>query len=261
VPLRVVCALLTVFSKQHMFTEALHDRATGTGRGVRIAIIDSGVHEGHPHVPGVAGGIGIDDDGGMSGDFVDHLGHGTAVTAAISEKAPDARLYAVRIFGSSLATNITSLVAAIDWAIRHRMHLINLSLGSSQPRHEEALRDAVEHATAAGVLIVAARDEDGMRWFPGSLPGVVSVRADASCPRDGFRIEREPDALVFCASPFPRPTPGLTVERRLTGSGFAVANMTGFVARTLEPDHARYTLADAIRALTCAPSSAREVYR
>ena len=141
------------------------------------------------------------------------------------------------------------------------MHLVNLSLGTTQPRHEDALREAVDRATAAGVLIVAARDEGGTRWFPGSLPGVVSVRADAACPRDSFRIEREPDALVFCASPYPRPIPGVPPERNLNGIGFAVANMTGFVARTLEPDHARYTLTDAVRALTCGRSHAREIYR
>jgi len=244
-----------------MFTEALQDRMPGTGRGIRVAIVDSGVVAGHPHLGSVAGGIGIDDEGAMSGDFADHLGHGTAVTAAISEKAPEARLYAVRVFGSSLATNIKSIVAAIDWAVRHRMHLINLSLGTSQPRHEQALREAVDHATSAGVLIVAARDEGETRSFPGSLPGVVSVRADGSCPHDSFLIQRQPDALIFRASPYSHPSGALPPTSGVQGSAFAVANMTGFIARVLEPNHARYTLADAVRALSAATSNASEAYR
>jgi subtilisin family serine protease len=58
---------------------------------VRIAIIDSGVHASHPHVNGVAGGIAITPDGREDPDYTDRLGHGTAVTAVIREKAPGRR--------------------------------------------------------------------------------------------------------------------------------------------------------------------------
>src|SRR5688572_3372383 len=64
-----------------------------TGRGVRIAVIDSGVFAAHPHVGGIAGGVSIALDGTEDSDFVDRLGHGTAVTAAIKEKAADAEIY------------------------------------------------------------------------------------------------------------------------------------------------------------------------
>jgi subtilisin family serine protease len=224
--------------------------AAWAGRGVRVAVIDSGVHAKHPHVESVAGGVGIGEDGSFSSDFVDRLGHGTAVAAAIREKAPGASLYAVRVFGASLVTSVTTLLAAIDWAVTSRMHIVNLSLGTSEGQHEPAFRAAVDRATAAGVLIVAARDDQGIRWFPGSLPGVVSVRADADCPRDAFRVDREPNAVVFRASPFPRPIPHMPQEQNLNGISFAVANITGFLARRLEPNHARYTLAEALRVLT-----------
>ncbi|MBI3490713.1 MAG: S8 family serine peptidase, partial [Acidobacteria bacterium] len=115
-----------------------------TGRGVRVAVIDSGVHAAHPHVGSVAGGVAIDDDGREHEDYVDRLGHGTAVAAAIKEKAPDAELYAVKVFDRSLSTNIATLVAAIDWSARHGMHLVNLSLGTARAEHERVLRDAVE---------------------------------------------------------------------------------------------------------------------
>jgi hypothetical protein len=224
--------------------------AAWAGRGVRVAVIDSGVHAGHPHVESIAGGVGIGEDGSFSSDFVDRLGHGTAVAAAIREKAPGASLYAVRVFGASLVTSITTLLAAIDWAVASRMHIVNLSLGTSEGQHEPALRAAVDRATAAGVLIVAARDDEGTRWFPGSLPGVISVRADVDCPRDTFRVDREPNAVVFRASPLPRPMPQAAEERTANGISFAVANITGFLAGRLEPNHARYTLAEALRVLT-----------
>jgi subtilisin family serine protease len=95
---------------------------------VRVAIIDSGVHAAHPHVNGVAGGIGIGYD-----DYLDRLGHGTCVTAVIREKAPEAELYAVKIFDRKLAATIDKLVAGLRWAIERRMDLVNLSLGTANP--------------------------------------------------------------------------------------------------------------------------------
>ena len=101
---------------------------------MRIAVIDSGIHAAHPHVGGVAGGVRIAADGTESADFVDMLGHGTAVAAVIREKAPEAELYAVKIFDRKLATDALTLAHAIRWCAAHRMRWINLSLGTSQSR-------------------------------------------------------------------------------------------------------------------------------
>lgn len=225
------------------------DAGGHAGRGVRVAVIDSGVFADHPHVGGVAGGVSVGEDGSLGDDFVDRLGHGTAVAGAIREKAPLVELYAVRIFDRSLVTSAPTLLAALRWAIRSGMHVINLSLGTANPRHEDALRAVVEEAAAAGAVIVAARDEGDVRWWPGCLPGVVSVRADAACPRETFEIEPELPGAVYRTSPYPRPIPGVPPERNLNGVSFAVANMTGFLARALPVDPARCSLADAILAL------------
>ena len=74
-----------------------------SGKGVRIAVIDSGVYAAHPHVGAVAGGVGIREDGTVVDDYVDGLGHGTAVTAAIREKAPNADIFAIKVFWHTLA--------------------------------------------------------------------------------------------------------------------------------------------------------------
>ena len=81
---------------------------------VTVAIVDSGVHTPHPHLPEVAGGIALLPDGSASDDFVDRLGHGTATAAAIHEKAPDAELFAVKVFERELATTVSTLVRAIS---------------------------------------------------------------------------------------------------------------------------------------------------
>jgi hypothetical protein len=66
--------------------------------------------------------------------------------------------------------------------------------------------------------------------MPGSLPGIIGVLPDPDCPRDVFRYH---DGM-FHASPYPRPIPGVPVDRNLQGISFAVANMTGLIAGVLK---------------------------
>jgi len=201
--------------------------------GVRVGVIDSGVHASHPHVNGVAGGVGIASDGREEADYVDRLGHGTAVTAVIREKAPAAEIFAVKIFFDTLATRIEPLVCAIDWCLRNRMDVINLSLGTENAAHEAVLRAAVDRVTAAGAVLVAAYQDGGVRWLPGSLPGAVPVLVDWECPRHEYRkTQLEDGRLVYRASGYPRPIPGVPPERNLKGISFAVANVTGLLARS-----------------------------
>ena len=100
------------------------------GRGVSIAVIDSGVNAEHPHMGRVVGGTRIDLAGDVSAGYVDRIGHGTAVFAAIHEKSPGAELYAVRVFEDRLRTRVRALVAAIDWAAERRVRVVNLSLST-----------------------------------------------------------------------------------------------------------------------------------
>jgi hypothetical protein len=194
---------------------------------MRVAVIDSGVHASHPHVNGVAGGIAILPDGSESSDYTDRLGHGTAVTAVIREKAPDAEVFAVKIFHDSLATRIGPLLRALEWSVRNKMDLINLSLGTSNSEHEAALREAVRQSCQ----IVAAGEDAGVRWLPGAIEGVLAVELDWDCPRDEYRTRTAADGrVVYRASGYPRPIPGVSPERNLKGLSFAVANVTGLLA-------------------------------
>jgi subtilisin family serine protease len=208
-----------------------------TGRGVTVAVIDSGVCAGHPHVNGVAGGVSIAANGIVTENFVDRIGHGTAVTAAIKEKAPDAEIYSVKVFDRSLSTNVTTLIHALRWTAAAGIRLVNLSLGTSNAAHRAALAAAVLEVRRRGVIVVSARDDAGVEWLPGSLSGVVPVQVDWDCPRDTFRVVDTPVGVVFRASGFPREIPSVPPHANLHGVSFAVANMSGFVARCLE--HAR----------------------
>lgn len=216
-------------------TFRVDDLRPATGRGVRIIVVDSGVHAAHPHVGGVTGGVEVSAAGVLGDDYVDRLGHGTAVTAAIREKAPAAELWVARVFDRRLDTTADALVAAIEWAVGRRADLVNLSLGTANPLHADRLEAVVAAAAVAGVRVVGAGPQDGVRWLPGSLPGAIEVTLDWTLPRDACVVTpREGQPPAVRASGYPRPIPGVTPERNLKGVSFAVANATGLLALMLE---------------------------
>src|SRR5262249_24331184 len=171
-----------------------------TGRGVRIAVTDSGLHAAHPHIlqprpssnlpdprnlpdlPGAAApivqGIAIREDGSLDEDFLDRVGHGTAITAAIREKVPDAQILPIKIFWQRLTTGVSTLIRALDESCALGAAVINLSLGTREFNHRPQMEAAVHRAVESGALVVAAVEEDGGRWLPGSIEGTVPVRLD-----------------------------------------------------------------------------------
>ncbi|MFT3968651.1 MAG: S8 family serine peptidase, partial [Sphingobium sp.] len=145
------------------FMAAARPFAGRTGAGIRVAVIDSGVHPGHPHIDAgrIAPGVMILPNGAIvaePGATLDRLGHGTAVTAALQEKAPGATCIPVRVFRDSLKASAIALVAAIRWAIENGAGIVNLSLGSVNPAHQTAFGAVARQAREAGVLLVAARE-------------------------------------------------------------------------------------------------------
>jgi subtilisin family serine protease len=206
-----------------------------TGRGVRVAVIDSGVNPRHPHISGVAGGVAIlNAEEIEENSFLDMLGHGTAVMAAIQEKAPEAEYFAVKLFCDSLRTTTPALIKAMEWALAKEVDVINLSLGTLNFLYESSFRTLVESAAARGTILVSAREANGQACLPGSLPGVIGVSLDWDCPRTRYRCKEVASGPVYYASGYPRSLPGMPRERNLHGISFAVANMAGFVVRARE---------------------------
>jgi subtilisin family serine protease len=201
---------------------------------VTVAVLDSGIHSGHPHVGEIRRGINF--AGSLEpSEWVDRIGHGTAVAAAIREKSPGAELVAVRVFDRQLATNVEVLAEAIAWSADDGAQLINLSLGTANYANADRLARAVAHAALRGAIVISARESNEVEWLPGSLAGVVGVVADSTLERDVLDVmHRDGGTSVFAASPYPRPIPGVPRERNLSGVSFAVANVTGFLARAVE---------------------------
>jgi hypothetical protein len=204
-----------------------------TGKGLRIAVIDSGVNLNHAHIVARTHPVILPtQDPDETAE--DKLGHGTAVMAAVQQKAPDAEYFAIKLFGPTLRTSTARLLDALEWAIGRGMDIINLSLGTPNLDYRPHFEAMLARAARAGTIIVSARTAGQQLSLPGSLDGVISVEADPTLDRESYRPHPAGESNVFWASGFPRPLPGMPQERNLQGISFAVANMTGFVARAVE---------------------------
>ncbi len=217
-----------------------------SGKGVRIAVIDSGVFPGHDHIDAtrLLPGIAILTDGTVEATpdaAIDRLGHGTAVTAAIQQQAPGALCLPIRVFREGLRTSAAALIAAIRHATERRVDLINLSLGSVNAAHRDAFAAVAAEANEAGVTLVAAREADGTPCYPGMLEDVIGVALDWDCPTGHYRCEMQEERPILFAPGYPRAIPGVPQRRNLHGISFAVARMTGFAALACEQETATAT--------------------
>ena len=197
---------------------------------IRIGIVDSGVYVDHPHVGGIAGGVTVEAEACTEG-FLDCLGHGTAIASLIHALAPDAALWAVRVFDRGLATSMRRVVRAIDWCIENDIHIVNLSLGTVNSDHGPALAAAVERIRVAGAALVSAFEINGQPMLPGCMPGVIGVIADPDCPRGEYHTIARNGKSIFSASPYPLEIPGVRREHNLNGVSFAVAHISAYLAQ------------------------------
>ncbi|MEU1754724.1 type VII secretion-associated serine protease mycosin [Micromonospora matsumotoense] len=161
---------------------------TSTGRGVTVAVIDSGVDGAHPDLAGqVLPGVDLVSPAG--GDEPDPVGHGTTVASLIAGRgddrrgvvglAPDARILPVRVLDDENRYDDAMIVAkGVRWAVDNGARVINLSLGGSGD--SPALAAALDYAFARDVVVVActgnvATSTTSKVWYPAREPGVIAV--------------------------------------------------------------------------------------
>lgn len=157
-----------------------------TGKGVKVAVIDTGVDSTHPDIaPNYAGGYNAVEPGT---DQTDEHGHGTHVAGTVAGAAnkmgvvgvaPEASLYGVKVLDKDGGGTTDIVVGGIAWAVENGMQVVNMSLGGPS---SSALRKAVQKAYAAGVTIVAAagNDPEAPVSAPASYPETIAVSASTS---------------------------------------------------------------------------------
>src|SRR5260221_9301717 len=128
-----------------------------TGRGVRVAVVDSGIDTEHPDLKGkvkasveaVAEDGKIDFRPSTSGD---QAGHGTACAGIIASVAPEAELYSVKVLGPKASGSGDMFLVGLVYAIKQKFEIINLSLGTTKREFFAPLHELLDRAYQSGCI-------------------------------------------------------------------------------------------------------------
>lgn len=212
------------------------DGATYTGAGIGVALIDSGVVPVDGlRTPGkVINGPDLSFES-QSPDvrYLDTFGHGTHMAGIIAGRddavkpglehlssnfvgvAPGAHIISIKVAAADGATDVSQVIAAIDWVVTHRddpglnIRVLNLSFGTTalQPYQLDPLTYAVEQAWLEGIVVVVAAGNEGAEGTsltnPAIDPYVIAVGAS-----DHAGTENRRDDLVAAFSSVGGPSRG-----------------------------------------------------
>jgi serine protease AprX len=204
---------------------------TVTGKGVGVALIDSGVSP----VTGLSGSGKVINGPDLSFEsqaanlrHMDTFGHGTHMAGIIAGRdpnvvagneglairdqatfvgvAPDATVVNVKVAATDGAVDVSQVIAGIDWVVAHRndpglnIRVLNLSFGTAslQDARLDPLSHAVEAAWRKGIVVVVAVGNDGNTatrvTMPAANPYVLAVGA---ADRMGTENRADDIAAVF----------------------------------------------------------------
>lgn len=165
-----------------------------TGKGVVIAVIDTGCDTKHPALDGrIIGGKNFtDDDNSDPNIYEDYQGHGTHVAGTIAANndkvgitgvAPGAKLLILKALNKNGSGSTKWIIDAINYAVSKNVDIISMSLGG--PKDTKELHDAIINAISKNILVVCAAGNRGDNGnsatdefdYPGSYDEVVAVGA------------------------------------------------------------------------------------
>ncbi len=203
---------------------------SATGKGVRVAVIDSGIEAGHPLLGGAvdeAGGVAFSIDGAGTvvdrpGPHGDVYGHGTACAGIIHALAPEAAITSVRVLDRSLRGSAAAFLAGLAWAVEQRFDVINLSLGATRPEWALAFHELCDRAYFANSFVVTAANNVDQASFPSLFSSVTSVAANHATDPWRFHVNPHPPTEFLAR--------GMNVEVAWRGGGTMVTTGNSFAA-------------------------------
>jgi serine protease AprX len=259
-------------------------RAGVTGRGVTVALLDTGVYAASPDLRGrVAHCVDFSSERNTEAHCQDTFGHGTFMAGLIAGNgsasggrhtgaAPGARLVSIKVAGFDGSTDITHVLAGIQWAVAHRnqhgIKVLNLSLGSdsSQDYRLSPLNLAVERAWRSGIAVVVSAGNSGPGsqtvMKPGDDPYVITVGAsndEGTLPINDDKVPvfssrgptrsngfAKPDVVSPGVHTVSLRSPGSAIDQQFasarvgthyfrgTGTSMSTATVSGVVAQILQ---------------------------
>ncbi len=238
------------------------DASSYTGKGIRIAVLDTGLDLSHPDFAGRA----IVSRSFVEGQPVqDGNGHGTHCAGiAAGPAAPasqprygvagEAELYVGKVLGDEGSGGDGGILEGIDWAVEHGCHIVSMSLGSPvEPgqRYSAVFEEVARRALAAGTLIVAAAGNESRRpesvapvGHPANCPSILAVAAVDSTLRvapfscaglegDGGEVNiAAPGVDILSAWPAPE------LHHSISGTSMATPFVAGVAALHAQADSA-----------------------
>lgn len=216
-------------------------QAMVSGRGMTVAVIDSGVDASHPSLKNANLTLYDAVNGGVLGPDM----HGTAITGIIAASgdirgvAPGAKILAMRAFaaerpGAPPVTSATTLARAVDVAFSQGARIFNMSFAG---RRDPLLIEMIDAAYARGAVFVAAAGNEGPDAppaYPAAHDKVIAItatdQADAlygQANRGGYVLAAAPGVDILA------PVMGKGFDY-LSGTSFAAAHVTGIIALLME---------------------------
>jgi subtilisin family serine protease len=231
-----------------------------SGRGIRIAVLDTGLDLQHPDFAGRS----ITTKSFVAGQAVqDGHGHGThCIGTSSGAKCPGVRprygiAYEAEIFAGKVLSNAgsgadTGILAGIEWAVQNKCAVISMSLGApTQPgqKFSQVYERVARRAQQQGTLIVAAAGNESQRpgvinpvGHPANCPSIMAVAAldvrgavasfsNRGINPDGGQVDiAGPGVDVYSSWPMP------TRYRRISGTSMATPHVAGIAALYAEAD-------------------------
>lgn len=230
-------------------------RAEVSGRGMSVAVIDSGVDVTHPSLKDANLTLIDAVETGIDGPDM----HGTAIAGIISASgsvvgiAPGAKIVAVRAFareklGAPPVTTATTLARAVDEAFSQGARIFNMSFAGEQ---EPLLIEMIDAAYERGAVFVAAAGNEGPDAppaYPAAYDKVIAITATdetdklyGQANRGGYVLAAAPGVDILA------PVTGEGFDY-LSGTSFAAAHVTGVIALLMErnPQLTAETVRDAL---------------
>lgn len=212
-----------------------------TGYKVKVGVIDTGVDFEHPDLRhSLQRGINL-----LQRTMLpqDDNGHGTHIAGTIAAAnrlqgmigvAPRASIYPIKAFDYNGTAYVSDIILGIDWCVRNRMDVVNMSFGMSN--RSKSLLSAVNNAYHSGVLIVASSGNDGKRGeidYPARYSQTIAVGATNRQSRIAAFTNRCGGIDIYApgekvASCWPRNN-----RKTMSGTSMATSHVTGAVALLL----------------------------
>jgi hypothetical protein len=224
------------------FAMALGGLPLATGKGVRVAILDSGLNPQWPLLKGFQGKMwdcrlsaeGLRLRTLPEGVNSDVSGHGSVVQSCVMQLAPQAQCDHFRILAEDNTCEASLLCYVMDAVLEQGYSIVHLSLGIRSEEHIPWLVSIAKRAYERSSLVVAAASNLGNSLYPARFTSSISVEADDLESPLCLRF-RPANVVEFAAKGVEVSVPsGEGQSKTVSGSSYAAAYVTGLCARILE---------------------------